>query len=516
LPSPERNAPTPRARRTGTIENWHRLLHRHYPSLNLSIQVITGGTLLPHMHCLETFNLATQYSSPEEILLKANALFRAEQSDDIRAVIAEKIEDLRHYDVLRFERVAAILCMGSSGSLLLASYLDGHENVLMLPALCGTHIYNFFELYQSLPLADKLIAYPAYKLIAHKGNEHQFFAGDFAISPTQYYAAVKGIVELYSEWPPDFVSSRRAFFLFVHIAYNLALGRRPVSSHPVIIYQQHHWNNALARQLVEDFPQAKFIHSIRDPIMVFDRMFVGWLRGAERRLLNEPSQDSNETRSLAKNPVSSVAPWWVTAFQNLVDRDRPHLGMESRTVAIRFEDLHLDINETMRDLSDWIGISYQATLLDSTFNGIPYVVKRDGKAWSGVCAAQAQRNPRYVSLKDRVLLFALFYEDFVAWSYPHPKRFGNPIIRCIVFLALFLIPLKLEIAVEWTVFKRKILPSVRHGNISIVIKFLFHIVFYRLVIICLFVSECFGRVAHGKKLLEVNHQRRRTGQVCVS
>ena len=69
-------------------------------------------------------------SDPEEILLRANALFRAEQSKDLRGVIAEKIEDLRHYDVLAMDRVVAIMMWGRSGSLLLASYLDGHEDVM--------------------------------------------------------------------------------------------------------------------------------------------------------------------------------------------------------------------------------------------------------------------------------------------------------------------------------------------------------------------------------------------------
>lgn len=100
--------------------------------------------------------------SPEEILLGANALFRTEQSKDLRGVIAEKIEDLQHYDVLAMERVVAICYWGRSGSFLLASYLDGHEDVVMLPATRGHGIYNFFNRYRSLSLRDKLIAYPAF------------------------------------------------------------------------------------------------------------------------------------------------------------------------------------------------------------------------------------------------------------------------------------------------------------------------------------------------------------------
>jgi hypothetical protein len=436
--------------------------------------------------------------SPENILLSANALFRAEQAKDLRGVIAEKIEDLRHYDVLKMERVAAICCWGRSGSLLLASFLDGHEDVVTLPAVCGENLYRFFELYKSLPLHEKLIAYPAFQQLYSP-----FFEGDIAISSAQYYAAVQAILDLYGQWPSEFLASRRAFFLFVHIAYNVALGRRPASSNPLIVYAQHRRNNVEARHLLEDFPQAIFIHMIRDPIAVFDRGFDHWFRAEAELPPREPLRDSNETRPQPWNPYSTVAPW--NAFKALINKDLPHFGMESRTRTIRFEDLHRDTAETMRNVSHWLGLSWQATLIDSTFNGIPYVVTRVGESWSGGRLEQAQRHePQHVSLKDRALLFALFYENFVAWNYPCPKSFGNPIVRCIVFVPLFLVPTKMEIIVARTVFKRRILPSVRHGNISIVINSLLRMLFCRLAIILLVVPEFVRRLVGGKTLLRVD------------
>jgi len=437
--------------------------------------------------------------NPEEILLRANALFRAEQSKDLRGVIAEKIEDLQHYDVLAMERVVAICFWGRSGSFLLASYLDGHEDVVMLPAARSEGVYPFLERYQSLPLRDKLIAYPAFTELRDSASEgagfgRSFFDGDFAISSAQYYAAVQAILEVYGKWPPEFLASGRAFFLFVHIAYNLALGRRPASSRPLIVYAQHYWNNVLAMRLVEDFPQAKFIHTIRDPISSFDRMFEWWL---QVELLQPIGR--HDFRVPCK------------VLHHLIDDDRPHFGMESRTRALRFEDLHCDTAETMRDLSDWLGLPYQATSLDSTFNGIPYVVARDGKTWSGRRLEQSQRHSRNVSLKDRALLFALFYENFVAWNYPCPKIFGKPIVRCLVLILFALVPMKSENIAARTVFKCKVLPSVRRGNISIVINSFLRILYYRLGFVWHVVGEFFRRLAYKKTLLQVGRKRRRTG-----
>ena len=160
---------------------------------------------------------------PQEILLRANALFLAEQSMDLGSIISEKIKALQHYDVEAMDRVVAILSWGRSGSLLLSSYLDGHRDVMMLPATCGWKLYEFFEHYPSLSLHDKLLAYPAYKPYFSR-----FFDGDFPISSAQYYAAVQAILEFYCDWPTEFLESRRAFVLLMHIAYNLALGARHV------------------------------------------------------------------------------------------------------------------------------------------------------------------------------------------------------------------------------------------------------------------------------------------------
>ncbi len=421
--------------------------------------------------------------NPEEILPRANALFGAEQSKDLRGVIAEKIEGLRHYDVDAMDRVVAILSWGRSGSLLLSSYLDGHDDVIMLPELRGWRLYEFFDHYRPLPLRDKLLAYAAFE-----PDYPRFFEGAFAISCAQYYAAVQAIVEFYGEWPPEFLESRRAFFLFVHIAYNLALGRRPGSSNPLIVYAQHAWGDTVATYLVEDFRKAKFVHTIRDPISSSNGMFhylFSTLGGSF--------------------PLTYIrAPY--SALDCLIDTDRPHCGMESRTRTVRLEDLHSDPAAIMRDLSDWLDLPYQETVLGSTFNGIPYVNTRDGVSWSGRRLEQVQRQSWDLSITDRAFLFAVLYEDFVEWNYPCPRIFRHLLVRCVVFASLVLFPMKTEIIAARAVFKGKILPAVRHGNISAAIRSLLGIGICRLKIIRLLVPAFVRRCVRGTALLRPGHQ----------
>jgi hypothetical protein len=428
--------------------------------------------------------------NPEEVLLRASALFRTEQWDDLQGLIAEKIEHFQDYDVLQMDRVVAILMWGRSGSLLLSSYLDGHDEVLMLPETWSQRLYEFFERYRRLPLCDKLIGYAAYE-----PDYPVFFKGDFAIQPAQYYAAVQAILECCRPWPAEFLESRRAFFLFVHIAYNLALGRRLATRTPVIVYAQHQRDNEVAKHVIQDFPRAKFVHTIRDPISSCDGLFQYHFKFVE-------------THTPAHGFLPTLP---YMALSCLTGQDRPHDGMEARTRTVRFEDLHSDTPETMRDLCDWLGLPHRPTLVDSTFNGIPYVVKRDGKAWTGRRLEQLQRHSWNLSRKDQALLFALFYENFVEWDYPCPKIFAIPLVRYIVFLALFLVPTNMEMLAARAVFKRRILPAVKDGNILEVIESLLGIALCRLKIILRLAPAFFRRCVSGAILLQVDEKRRARG-----
>ena len=59
---------------------------------------------------------------------------------------------------------------------------DGHDDVVLLPEIESEKIYQFFECHQSLPLQEKLIAYPIVSGV-------NFFEGAFAINADDYYAA---------------------------------------------------------------------------------------------------------------------------------------------------------------------------------------------------------------------------------------------------------------------------------------------------------------------------------------
>ena len=417
------------------------------------------------------------------MLQQARALFHAEEAKGLRSSAASKIENIRHFDVEEMERAVAICYWGRSGTMLLASYLDGHDDVILLPTDCSERIYQFFERYGSLSLHDKLICYPVLM--------PNFFQGKFPVAAADYYAAINALFEVYGNAPSEFLESRRTFFQFLHIVYCVALGRRPVSRHPVIVYAQHNWDDELARRLVEDFPQTRFIHPVRDPITNCGRVFDYWYPPFKRNANAE--QDASSDVGY-KSPLTSLR-----VFRDLAKKDIPHSGMESRTCAIRFEDLHLHLERTMRRVADWLDLPYQTSLLESTFNGVPWVVKRGTSSWSGTRSEQANRDSQNVSFTDRGLLFAVLNEDFVAWNYPCPAIFRYSVVRIFTFALLLLLPTKIEIITLSSLIK----PSLRFGSFRYAVRSFAWILICRVGIVLLLAIELGRRLIFGKRVFDL-------------
>ena len=410
------------------------------------------------------------YPAQEPMVQHARALFHAQETKDLQLLVTRKVEDLRHFDVAGMERAVAILMYGRSGSQLLASYLDGHDDVIMLPPSGDERPYQFFDRYRSLSLHDKLIAYPVFST--------NFLKGDSPTAPAHYYAAVNALLNVYGNRSLEFLESRRAFFQFLHVAYRVALGRRPASPRPLIVWAQHFMNDQLARYLVEDFPQARFIHTVRDPITSFSRLFDRWFTGMDRGFLSAAYVTSHLTRA-----------------------DIAHLGMETRTRAIRFEDLHSSLEKTMRAVADWLGLTFQSSLLNSTLNGVPWTVQRGTISWSGVRPEQAIRDSRNISFTDRGLLFAVLNEDFVAWKYACPTIFRCALVRILTFMLVFLIPMKMEIIGAYTLIKTA--PFLRRKAFRYAINGLIQIFICRVAIMSLMAVELFRRLIFGKKALQL-------------
>jgi hypothetical protein len=407
----------------------------------------------------------------EQILQNALDLFRPTEIENLETLIAKKIEDLQHYDVFNMQRAVAVCHWGRSGSVLAVSYLDGHDDVILLPPVFGDALYEFLERYPSFNLRDKLIVYPLY-------SYQSFFEGEFAIDPADYYAAVAAILDVYKHLSPSVLETSRAFFQCLHVAFSLALGRRPASPCPLMVWQLHWWNEKYALWFINDFPKGLFLHTVRDPITAYDRTF-GQFGKTETHY---PS-------------------WWTIRYLNKADK--PHAGTDRLSRAVRFEDLHNHTAETVSRIAEWLGLPHQRALMTSTLNGTPYVVERGGITWSGARPQQAERSSDNLRTIDRLILFALFHEDFVAWHYSYPGVFRNPLVRVLTCILAFIVPMRPETIVARRIIKQDVLPALRQRKFRAALKGLKEILLGRLMVIYTVASELRRRLFLKKDILKL-------------
>ena len=407
--------------------------------------------------------------------LTRQALSRAASSyhganEAARSLTPSRWNALRSFDIARMNRAVAICHWGSSGSFLIASLLDGHPDVVMMPMLFSRSIYPFFQECGFLSVWEKLIAYPAYS--AAKMPYGDFFLedpnADGAIDAGTYYAAIHALFDVYGDRPAEWLDARLRFFQFVHIAYAVAADRRMEGEQPIIVYAQHDVNQELAQAFVEDFPSGQFIHTVRDPITSFD----SW---SDKHLSKK--KDTHHGRpDLASYYLDSAIP----AVADLLAWDHSNVGMDARTRAVRFEDLHLATESTMRRLADWLRMPYRDCLLESTWNGKRYLVNAGGASWCGPNPAKAQRSQKNLNWADRLTIFALLHDNFTAWNYPIPRLLHRRWMRVCVLAMFWLLPMKVELANAGVILRLQILPKLRRGEIGFALVAPFYLLKRRL------------------------------------
>jgi hypothetical protein len=395
----------------------------------------------------------------DEVLQHAFASYTSE-TDKIQTLVESKRELVRLYDIDGMTRTATILHGGSTGSVLAASFLDNHSDIVMLPMLTSTSIYQLYHDYPNLSVWEKLVAYPPYSVMKQKSDGDLFLVnnptGKFAIIPADFYASIQALFDVYGHRPEEWLNARPRFFQFLHVAYTAALGRRLENPRPLMLYAQHWVNDELAERYIEDFPSGQFIHTVRDPISGLDSWFERKSDMALYRVDRRPESATAYFDSAVSSTIDIVSLGW----------DRPHRGMESRTRALRFEDMHLALDGTMRRMASWLDIPFESTMLQSSWNGIPWVVTIRGVSWCGSNPANARRRWRNMDVADRFTMFALMHQNFTSWDYPSPKFMNSRWAR-LCFIALFwLIPTKMEWINAGVVLRRQALPNLRRGRIA--------------------------------------------------
>jgi hypothetical protein len=364
------------------------------------------------------------------------------------------------YDVSRITSAIAVRGWMDCAAPLLASHLDNHTHVLVLPGRLSDLVYPFLLEFPQLSLWERLVAFPAYAQT--QAGAAGFFPHDAPLVPARYYAALRTLFAIYSERYENWLNARARFLPFLQVAYALALGRNPGTPRPLIVCNQPEHGEELRRAFFQDFPQAQCLHLVRDPLAALDALF-------DQRLRAGPAGAVHGSAAVA-------------ALRDLLNGARAHPGTESRARAMRLEELERAPAATMRRLADWLRIPDQPTLAVRTDAGRPMAGSDAGHPGTESSAARA-RVARHLRASDRALLLALLHEDLNRWRYPGRRAFRRGWLRVLAVGVLLWVPTQLEAAVLRRALREEVWRPLRSGHLGQAARAAWQVVPQRLQII---------------------------------
>jgi choline kinase len=280
----------------------------------------------------------------------------------------------RDFDEIRRHRVAnafAVQNWGRSGSTLVQSLLDDHPQVLSTPNFYSRRYYSVWSRkLAGLPDTDKIEAFleefrqwwdPG--LVDATAGLHRL-----GLSRRELAGVRRADLEGYlrAALPSDRQITRRTLFEAAHLAYALARDQDLAPQGLQICFAVHGEPRAVAAAFLEDFPQARFVHTVRQPHTNVAST-IQYYCFNQLDLRSDPVETTLQALFERKGRRDGQV---FTLFS-----DRPyfeHLVGEDRTRLLRLEDLHQDARSVMASAAAWLGLADNDRLAISSF---------DGKTW---------------------------------------------------------------------------------------------------------------------------------------
>jgi hypothetical protein len=139
----------------------------------------------------------------------------------------------------------------------------------------------------------------------------------------------------------------------------------------------------------EIYPEGRFIALIRDPAQWFVTV-----SGHEPKTYGDTEWAINR---------------WKESVQTVMKTQK---RFDDRVCLIKFETLVDHTEVVMRHLADFLGISYQDSLLEPTFNGIPIQPANDQKTDNSKAKLQSFTKSKPMDEDQRVLIEKLTVADY--------------------------------------------------------------------------------------------------------
>ncbi len=283
-----------------------------------------------------------------------------------------------------------------SGTTLLVELLDGHPELLVMPA--DSHLLALADRYRHRPfseLVDEAGPYWVHRFVSPKGQAPYWLLGEDA-------SAWFDLLQYLRYWLEELRGADHAFFTAAALAYFCSNPQRPPT--PRFWVEKTPGNELQIDRLLALFPTARFIHMVRDPR---DNL------ASLRKLYDLRGWDWS-----AESVAWQLRESWE---RGLTARDR--LGTD-RYMILRYEDVLGDPEVSMAEVARFLGIAEAASLLLPTVNGMPAKANSMFRGGQVVGVINSARTPQWAEVLEPDELDTLTHV-----LYPTAAEFGYDLGR---------------------------------------------------------------------------------------
>ncbi|MFH2091032.1 MAG: sulfotransferase [Pseudomonadota bacterium] len=349
--------------------------------------------------------------------------------------------------MFRFEdinepRMVGLIVGNGSGSKLLQSYIDGHEQIYMVPAYPLFYFYPHWESWVK-QYGDMFDWQKAISLFCEKhasvldSRRIPGFNGLTSLGDSRNeYLSIdeplfrNHLAHLLEHQPVN----SRTFLLAVHYAYALCNGE-DLTKKTILVYHIHIWE-FLVTYLSKDFPDLKIIAMTRDP-----------RANLERRLQSLWKVDKAKLDSSDAKICQARNYYWTCKLSIFNGLEQLNRFDRNNVIVIKHEDMGRKLETVMRCLAHFLEIKYLPLMLHISFGGKSW--------WSDPVYGRTSTNtfnPKILSEDwkktigkiDWFVIEGVMYHYFIKYKTQVFLYQKDTVINRILLLLAILVPSRIE------------------------------------------------------------------------
>lgn len=293
-----------------------------------------------------------------------------------------------------------VLGIPKSGTTLMMSLLDGHDELLAFPEQCP--YLNFplgdttgDDLLGSLFQAKKLPRFHNRQIQADVVNREKkdYSALDYNL----FSRSATGFFRAHEKSTPELSPPGLALLALMH-GFAEALGRTGFRRW---VLKQTKYEMRF-EEIISDFPEARVVYLVRDPAQ---SSLSRSIKRRKKTRLSALETGTDADRELKPDKVRihiSDLEEWKKSVSSIAKAQKKY---PSQILVLKYEDLTTKPEYSMRQTAEFLDLSWQPSLLVPTFMGKPWGGNsmRD-KKFSGVEKSPAREIPPHIQWQIRVLL----------------------------------------------------------------------------------------------------------------